>query len=75
MYQVTQGGRKLSIYPYCPMRSDGVISHTRRRRRVFRQRDQLAVAKFSMSVVWDRVTEGSTLIFADTQISLEQSVG
>jgi len=34
------------------------------------QRDPLAVAKFSKSGVWDKVTEGSALIFGDTQISL-----
>jgi len=37
--------------------------------------DRLIVAKFSQSGVWDTVPEGITLIFADTWISLQHSVG
>ena len=33
------------------------------------------MAKFLKSGVWDKVPEGSTVIFGDTQISLFQSVG
>jgi len=33
------------------------------------------VAKFSKSGVWDKVPEGNTLIFGDTQISVQRSVG
>ena len=39
------------------------------------QRDQLAVAKFSKSAVWDKVPERSTRIFGDLQISLKHTVG
>jgi len=37
--------------------------------------DLLAVVKFSKSRVWDKVPEGSTLIFGGTQIFLHTSVG
>ena len=37
--------------------------------------DRLAVAKFSNSRVWNKVQEGSTLVFGVTQISLLHSVG
>ena len=36
--------------------------------------DRLAVEKFSQSRIWDKVTEGSTLIFGVTRISLKHSI-
>ena len=33
------------------------------------------MVKFSESRVWDKVPEGSPVIFGDTQISLKHSVG
>jgi len=33
------------------------------------------VAKFSRSGVWDKVPEGSTLIFGDVRISFQHNVG
>jgi len=36
--------------------------------------DRYAVAKFSRSGVWDKVPEGSTLIFGDVRISFQHSV-
>ena len=38
-------------------------------------RCRLSMVKFSESRVWDKVPEGSPVIFGDTQISLKHSVG
>jgi len=40
-----------------------------------KQRDRLTVVKFSKTGVWDKFPEGSILIFGETQISLQHSVG
>ena len=60
--------------------SIGVVNKLDRRRRLRRVllttrstwRGEIEISK---SVVWDKVQEGITLIFGDTQISLQHSVG
>ena len=53
----------------------GIINKLDRQQQFRWQCDQLAVTKFSKSKVWDKVPEGGTLIFGDTQISLQYTLG
>ena len=62
------------------MTDDGPVYHAlsvhlSRAKLITRFDDLLAVAKFSKSGVYKKVSEGSTLIFVDTWISLKHSVG
>jgi len=49
--------------------------HLSRAKLITRFDDRYAVAKFSKSGVYDKVPEGSALIFGDNQLSFEHSVG
>jgi len=37
--------------------------------------ERRAVAKFSKSLIWDKVSEGSTLVFGDAPMTLKHNVG
>jgi len=59
-----------------PLSYIGVVNKLdRQRRRVLLTTQSTCRGKFSKSGVWHKVSEGSTLIFGDTQISLKHKVG